>query len=147
MSDYEKLRQKRIEENKQKMKVLGINTMAYEVSQLRKSSKQPKKNKVQSKEVGKDLDDDYTPGEDSEQNHSSEEDENEIRKSSVNSLFQTKTYSDPVARFDFMVGWLWGCGLLLLTVLVLRCCLCLLWLFELLLLYYIVDVCWSARDS
>ncbi|CAO2837703.1 unnamed protein product [Amaranthus hypochondriacus] len=84
--------------------------MAYEVRQLMKSSKHPKKNKVQSKEVGKDLDDDYTPGEDSEQNHSNEEDENEIRKSSVNSLVQTKKYFDPVASFV-----LWFCWVFALT--------------------------------
>ncbi|CAO2837791.1 unnamed protein product [Amaranthus hypochondriacus] len=80
------------------MKVLGINTMAYEVNQLMKSSKHPKKNKVQSKKVGKDLDDEYTPGEDSEQNHSNEEDENEIRKSSANSMVQAKKV---ISLFDY----------------------------------------------
>ena len=47
MSDYEKLRKKRIEENKLRMKGLGINTMAYEVNPLMKGSKHPNKNKVQ----------------------------------------------------------------------------------------------------
>ena len=49
MSDYEKLRQKRVEENKLRVKGLGINTMAYEVNKLMMGSKHPKKNKVQSK--------------------------------------------------------------------------------------------------
>uniref|UniRef100_A0A803NCC6 Uncharacterized protein n=1 Tax=Chenopodium quinoa TaxID=63459 RepID=A0A803NCC6_CHEQI len=79
MADYEKLRQKTIEQNRIRMKDLGITSMAYEMKQSMKGSKQTKKRKKVTKDT-----DEYTPDEEGELNHSSEEDENEIRKNAVN---------------------------------------------------------------
>uniref|UniRef100_A0A803N4N9 Uncharacterized protein n=1 Tax=Chenopodium quinoa TaxID=63459 RepID=A0A803N4N9_CHEQI len=55
------------------MKDLGVTSMAYEMKQLLKGSKQTKKRKKVTKDT-----DEYTPDEEGELNHSSEEDENEV---------------------------------------------------------------------
>ncbi|KNA19251.1 hypothetical protein SOVF_063250 [Spinacia oleracea] len=85
MADYEKLRQAMIEENRIRMKDLGVTSMAYQMKKSMKGSKQTKK----SKKVTKDTDE-YTPDEEGELNHSSEEDENEIRKNGVNLRSRSK---------------------------------------------------------
>ena len=85
MAEYEKLRQKTIEQNRIRMKDLGVTSMAYEMKQLMKGSKQTKKRKKVTKDT-----DEYTPDEEGELNHSSEEDENEIRKNAVNLRSRSK---------------------------------------------------------
>uniref|UniRef100_A0A803MKL0 Uncharacterized protein n=1 Tax=Chenopodium quinoa TaxID=63459 RepID=A0A803MKL0_CHEQI len=59
--------------------------MAYEMKQSMKGSKQTKKRKNVTKDT-----DEYTPDEEGELNHSSEEDENEIRKNAVNLRSRSK---------------------------------------------------------
>ncbi|XP_021742897.1 uncharacterized protein LOC110708979 [Chenopodium quinoa] len=85
MTDYEKARQARIKQNRSRMKDLGVTSMAYQLKQSMKGSKQTKK----SKKVTKDTDE-YTPDEEGELNHSSEEDENQIRKNSLNLRSRSK---------------------------------------------------------
>ncbi|XP_056687642.1 uncharacterized protein [Spinacia oleracea] len=85
MADYEKLRQAMIEEKRIRMKDLGVTSMAYQMKQSMKGSKQTKKSKKVTKNT-----DEYTPDEEGELNHSSEEDENEIRKNGVNLRSRSK---------------------------------------------------------
>uniref|UniRef100_A0A803KUK4 Uncharacterized protein n=1 Tax=Chenopodium quinoa TaxID=63459 RepID=A0A803KUK4_CHEQI len=59
--------------------------MAYEMKQSMKGSKQSKKRKKVTKDT-----DEYTPDEEGELNHSSEEDENDIRKNAVNLRSRSK---------------------------------------------------------
>uniref|UniRef100_A0A803M2H0 Uncharacterized protein n=1 Tax=Chenopodium quinoa TaxID=63459 RepID=A0A803M2H0_CHEQI len=81
----EKLKQKTIEQNGIRMKDLGVTSMAYEMKQSMKGSKQTKKRKKVTKDTNE-----YTPDEEGELNHSSEEDENEIRKTGVNLRSRSK---------------------------------------------------------
>ncbi|GAA0168886.1 hypothetical protein LIER_40665 [Lithospermum erythrorhizon] len=77
MSAYEKVRQKRIEENQLKMAEFGIKKLAYPTSQSNKSSKKFKLyTSMNSKRKSKNAIDEYTPIENTEINSS--EDENEI---------------------------------------------------------------------
>ncbi|GAA0165014.1 hypothetical protein LIER_20519 [Lithospermum erythrorhizon] len=77
MSAFEKVRQKRIEENQLKMAEFGIKKLAYPTSQSNKSSKKLKLNtSMNSKRKSKNAIDEYTPTENTEINSS--EDENEI---------------------------------------------------------------------
>uniref|UniRef100_A0A803MDR5 Uncharacterized protein n=1 Tax=Chenopodium quinoa TaxID=63459 RepID=A0A803MDR5_CHEQI len=64
---------------------LGVTSMAYEMKQSMKGSKQTKKRKKVTKDT-----DEYTPDEEGELNHSSEEDENERRKNAVNLRSRSK---------------------------------------------------------
>lgn len=86
MADYLKIREKRIQENKLKMNELGVTSMAYKMTQMMKGSKQTKKGEKVTKD-----NDEYTPDdEEGELNHSSEEDENQIRKKIVNLRSRSK---------------------------------------------------------
>ncbi|KAL8464084.1 hypothetical protein ACS0TY_033849 [Phlomoides rotata] len=78
MEPYEAQRLRRIEENKSKMKELGIQSLAYEAKYLRDQCKSKKVNKVKfNKVLAKDVE--YIPDEEAEVDLSSEE-EDDTRK-------------------------------------------------------------------
>ena len=74
MTDYEKIREMRIAQNKMKMKEMGVTTMAYELFH-------PKKSKKKSKKVFEGTDE-YTPSD--EENQLSDENDVELRKNTIN---------------------------------------------------------------
>ncbi|KAL2894049.1 GPI transamidase component PIG-T [Bienertia sinuspersici] len=87
MADYEKIRQLRIAENKLRLKEARVQKMASELLQLKKGSKQNKKSNMQMKKVAENTKE-YTP--DEEEIQLSEDNDNYIRKTSLNLRPRTK---------------------------------------------------------
>ncbi|XP_057492532.1 uncharacterized protein LOC130778109 [Actinidia eriantha] len=103
MTDYERQRMKRIEENRERMEALGLKTMA---SSLMGSAQSTKKKKSESKGKAKMIEEDeeYRPREGEEgSSSSSEEDEDDedfsgSRRSKVNKKYSTPKKKVPVQK-------------------------------------------------